>query len=123
MTTELPVDERQPPAADPTAASAGRMACETVSLAAVLGVSVGALILERHGLLGWQAYPSTLVLFLLGLIHWRLFRVPVHMLPSRPGGWLFPVLWTAGLVLVVVNSPAGPSDWKTVLSPSLVQFW
>ena len=76
-----------PPAESPppNSASPSHLLREAISLAFVLGSSLALAALERHGVLPWQAYPSSLALLALSIWHgWR-FHVDFQF-SSAAGG-------------------------------------
>ena len=85
-----------------------RLLHEALSLGIVLVASLVLSRLEHLGQVPWLGYPSSLLLLALGWWHKRRFGIAVSLSPSRPGGRTFPVLFSLGLVGLLLASAHAP---------------
>lgn len=85
-----------------------RLLREALLLAFVLGACLALAALERHGLVPWPGYPSSLLLLVLSWWHARRFQVRVRLLPHRMVWWPFVVLFSLALVSMLLLSALAP---------------
>jgi len=95
----------------PTDASPKRLMREALSLALILGLTLGVSALERRDLIPWQGYPSSLLLLILCLWHWKHFRIDLRLFRPQTQRRVFPLVFSAVLVatlLLFANVPLSP---------------
>ena len=92
------------PAQSAATTSPKRLLAEALWLALILGAVLALAALERRGLVPGQGYASSLVLLALGLWHRWHFRVAVRLFCPSQGSRIFPVLFAAALVSVLLIS-------------------
>jgi len=95
----------------PTDGSSKRLMREALSLALILGLTLGGASLERRDLVPWQGYPSSLLFLVLCLWHWKHFRVDLRFFRPKTPRRVFPLLFSAVLVstlLLFANVPLSP---------------
>lgn len=106
----------------PTDASPKRLMREALSLALILGLTLSVSALERRDLIPWQGYPSSLLLLVLCLWHWKRFRICLPFLRPERRRTVFPLVFSAVLVatlLLIGNVPFSP---KVGYTPSHLQL-
>lgn len=106
----------------PTDVSPRRLIREAVSLALILGLTLGMSALERRGFIPWEGYPSSLLFLLLSLWYWKRFRADVRFFHSPSRTRVFPIGFCAVLVLVVLFSAGAPFSPQTGQAPSILQL-
>jgi membrane protease YdiL (CAAX protease family) len=95
----------------PTDASPKRLMREALSLALILGLTLGVSVLERRNFIPWQGYPSSLLLLVLCLWHWKRFRIGLRLFRPETRRRVFPLVFSAVLVsmlLLFANVPLSP---------------
>ena len=106
----------------PADASPQRLLREALSLAVILGGSLTLSAIEYHGPIAWQGYPSSLLLLALAWWHKRRFGVDVNLSRRRPGSRTFLVVFSLGLVSVLVIAAYAPLWPKAGPAPTTLQL-
>ncbi len=98
---------------------------EALSLALILGLTLGVSALERRNLVPWQGYPSSLLFLILCLWHWQRFRIDLRFFRPETRRRVFPLFFSAVLVatlLLLANVPLSPKAGYTSSSPQLLHL-